>query len=143
MGEVKSKNCNGTDIKKSHNIKELPSQEYLKTRFDYNPESGDFIWKENDDFKYSINYKLVGKSAGTINKTTGYKDMTVDYNRYSVHRLIWKLYYGSKYYNTKEEAAYGRELKYRELIGEELYDNSDRYDLLKDLEEKVKLIKNI
>jgi hypothetical protein len=49
-----------------------------------------------------------------------------------------RIYVG--YYNTREEAAYFRELKLLEIYGEEKYNNLGRNELRLDLFEKVKLI---
>lgn len=59
----------------------LPSQKRLKEDFTYNPETGEFI-------------RYDGK-FGCINKA-GYCNIFYNKERYYVHRLIWKWWYGEE-----------------------------------------------
>lgn len=81
--------------------KPLPTQEYLAECFDYNPETGDLIWKERplshfaaDYVMKSTNDKLAGKIAGQF-ESRGRRTCTVNKNKYNVRRLIWKLVTGN------------------------------------------------
>lgn len=87
----------------------------------------------------------ITKSIKMMNRnTSGYVGVGFDKRKgmWSFSIMFEGKSYGSKYYNTKEEAAYNRELKYRELVGEESYNSSDRYNILKELEIKIEEIKN-
>lgn len=58
------------------------SQEFLKDRFVYDPETGDFYYRKSD------------KKCGYINHS-GYRYITICYKTYIVHRLIWVYMTGS------------------------------------------------
>ena len=69
--------------------------------WDYNPETGDLIWKVRDRKHFvsdrswkSINTRDAGKVAGCINKETKYRVIRVNNNLYQAHRLAWLLHYG-------------------------------------------------
>lgn len=64
-------------------MKEYPTQERLKELFDYR-EDGHLIWKISP----SNNVKI-GDVAGSISKSTGYRDVRVDNKLYRSHRLIF------------------------------------------------------
>ena len=61
---------------------ELPSQEFLRERFDYDPESGILTWA----------YGRPGVSKGTVagNTTNRFVQVMLDRKAYLAHRLIWK-----------------------------------------------------
>jgi len=65
------------------------TQDYVKSLFDYNKETGDFLWK----IARGRNVK-VGQKAGCLNKS-GYMSVKIDGNSYLVHRLIWLYETGS------------------------------------------------
>lgn len=62
--------------------KPLPSQERLQELFDYNPETGDLIWKE----------KTPAKRAGC--KEDRYYTLRIKGETYKLHRIIWMYVYG-------------------------------------------------
>jgi len=64
------------------------TQEYLKKRLDYDPESGILRWKETK--AYSIQN---GSIAGWNNGKNA-RRITIDCNYYLVHRVIWFYVYG-------------------------------------------------
>ena len=64
------------------------TKEYLREMFDYNPSTGDVVWK----VKTSIRNKI-GEKVGTLNKS-GYYIVTINYKRYRLHRLIWVYIHG-------------------------------------------------
>ena len=67
-------------------LKPLPSAEYLNSILKYNPDTGDFLWKENRS-----NIK-----AGTIagaDTGNGYRHIGVDGVQYKSHRLAFKMFY--------------------------------------------------
>jgi len=72
------------------------TQEYLKECFDYNPETGEFVWKErpNSHFKSeksmkSFNKKFAKNSAGFLNKEKQCYTVTLDGKLYPVARLAF------------------------------------------------------
>lgn len=73
-------------------IKELPSQEYLKSVLDYNSESGEFHWKYRSDLRPNDNARLKGEIAGYVNG--GYWKIKIDDAMYLGHRLAWVYMYG-------------------------------------------------
>ena len=64
------------------------TQEYVKKLFNYNPETGDLIWKVSS----SRNIKIED-IAGTI-ISDGYLQVQINKKRYLVHRIIWLWNYG-------------------------------------------------
>lgn len=81
-------------------IRELPSQEYLKECFDYDPETGLLTWKirprehfKNERSFNSFNGRFVGNVA--LNSVSrGYCGGTLDRKTVLTHRIIWKWWYG-------------------------------------------------
>jgi hypothetical protein len=65
------------------------TQEELRSIFDYNPDTGVFIW-----VRPSCLRTKVGDIAGSLKKTTGY--LHIGYNKrvYLAHRLAWVYMYG-------------------------------------------------
>jgi len=72
----------------------LPSQERLIEVFDVIPESGDLIWKSRADVGAPWNAKNAGKIAGHVRKD-GYRTVAINGVSYYVHRIIWKMVYGT------------------------------------------------
>jgi hypothetical protein len=69
--------------------------------WDYNPETGVFIWKWRDrkqfvsDWSWKIiNTRYAGKVAGTVHKKHKYRVIKVNGEHYKAHRLAWLLHYG-------------------------------------------------
>lgn len=63
---------------------QLPTQEYLKSKLDYNPETGELTWA------YERGGVGMGKPAGHLNKQKGHIQLMLDRRSYLAHRLIWK-----------------------------------------------------
>lgn len=71
------------------------SQEELKARLDYNPETGMFKWKfralchfkSESNFK-TWNAKFANKEAGHLD-SQGYRNINIDYRIYKAHRLAY------------------------------------------------------
>lgn len=78
------------------NIKQLPSQEYLKECFDYDQETGTLTWKERPLYHFTNESKFkkwnalfIGKSAGVSSNV--YIDIKIQNKEsYLAHRIIWK-----------------------------------------------------
>lgn len=76
-----------------------PTQEYLRKRLHYDPETGTFTWLSRRVKKrYASHHKIwntrySGTSAGHINKTSNesiqYLEIKIDYRTYKAHRLAF------------------------------------------------------
>jgi HNH endonuclease/AP2 domain len=64
------------------------TQEYLKSRLHYNPETGDFTWLYCTNKHKSWNTKFSGKAAGCFTPN-GYRVVKIDGQLYYGHRLAW------------------------------------------------------
>lgn len=62
--------------------------EEIRERLDYNPETGDFIWKDHKKVR-----QPVGSIAGWHNDF-GYRVITVGGRNYGAHRLAWLFTHG-------------------------------------------------
>lgn len=65
------------------------TQQYLKSRLRYDPETGHFVWVSASKH----NPRLQGKRAGTINGC-GYRQIKIDYRAYFEHRLAFLYVHG-------------------------------------------------
>lgn len=82
--------------------KQLPSVEYLRECFDYNPTTGDLVWRvrplhhfPNERTRRLINSRQAGESVTSLT-TNGYVRAGVDGVRYQAHRIIWKMTTGAE-----------------------------------------------
>lgn len=66
----------------------LPSQKYLKSILDYNPDTGIFVWKWRNDMPLNWNARFYNKIAGE-NTVWGYRAITINYETYMAHNLLW------------------------------------------------------
>jgi len=64
------------------------TQEYLRERLDYDPETGVFTWKRSSLMNASWNGKFAGKPAGGI-RPDGYSRIVLDNKLHLSHRLAW------------------------------------------------------
>lgn len=74
----------------------VPTFEYLRSRMDYNPSTGIFIWLPKPGETRAAkawNAKYAGKRAGSIAKD-GYRDIRIDGIMYREHHLAWLYVYG-------------------------------------------------
>ncbi len=68
-------------------VQEKLTAEELRERLDYDPETGDFVWKKTLSGK-----NLNGKIAGKVN-SDGYRSIKINYKDYLAHRLAWLFVY--------------------------------------------------
>ncbi len=68
-------------------VSENLTSEKLRQILDYNPETGDFVWKKTLSSK-----NLNGKNAGKIN-SHGYRSIKINRKDYLAHRLAWLFIY--------------------------------------------------
>lgn len=75
---------------------ETPTQDYLKECFDYDKDSGKFIWKirPENHFKTIKAFKIwnktfPGKEAGSFNDSLGYITIGLRGKNWFAHRLAW------------------------------------------------------
>lgn len=83
-------------------MKELPI-DFLNECLDYNPDTGEFLWKERPKHHFSQtergniqktwNTKWAGKVAGKFDKH-GYRLIGINNTFYFSHRLAWAMHYG-------------------------------------------------
>lgn len=70
------------------------TQEYLKECFNYDPTTGNLIWKERPRgrFRTHATYRksvsFIGRVAGATH-LNGYRSVSLDRKVYYVHRLVW------------------------------------------------------
>lgn len=69
--------------------KEYPSQEYIKSLFEYR--DGGLYRLTN--IRNGANGKI-GDRAGSLHKRTGYRKVIIDYASYLEHRIIWIMFFG-------------------------------------------------
>ena len=77
------------------------TQEIVKELLDYNPETGVFIWRFRERRWFSTdkawkigNSRFSGKTAGCLDKTSGYLIIGVLGKEYRAHRLAWLYMHG-------------------------------------------------
>lgn len=70
--------------------KPLPDQEYLNYLFEYHPDSGKLIRK------VQTNYNALKNSQVGYKKNTGYIALTINSEEYLVHKIVWKMSYGTE-----------------------------------------------
>ena len=77
--------------------KELPSAEYLRECFNYDPATGVLVWRVRPRKHFEqlsgwvrCNKFFAGKEAGSIDKRKGYRHVSVDGQDYKAHRVVWK-----------------------------------------------------
>jgi hypothetical protein len=68
----------------------LPSQTYLQSRIDYNPQTGEARWKPVDE-SYGPTYKKINLKAGSLLNT---KKIYLDGYTLQTARVLFKIYYG-------------------------------------------------
>lgn len=82
-------------------MKRLPI-DLLQALFRYEPKLGQLYWRERplsmfrcDSDCQRWNRRYVGKLAGCISKSTGYRYISYGKTKYEVHRIIWALETGN------------------------------------------------
>lgn len=77
----------------------MPSQEYLLRRFEYNPETGILRWRPVTLTTHHKptwwNGMYAGKAVGSSNPD-GHLMVHLDYKRFGIARVIWKMAYGTE-----------------------------------------------
>lgn len=90
----------------------LPPAELMRQLFDYDPETGEFLYKERDEQSFSParpaaatferdeawalsawNAQWAGRRAGSVGKI-GYRILSVGLKRMPAHRVAWAIFYG-------------------------------------------------
>lgn len=72
------------------------SQSEVRKRFDYDPATGDLIWRHTQDRDACWNRRFAGKIAGYTFSTRGkrYARVGLGKDRVAAHRIIWAWHYG-------------------------------------------------
>jgi len=73
--------------------RELPSQEDLRSLFDYDENTGYLTWRKRDDVAPAFNGRFAGKRAGSIDGKR--MQVMVNHRNVGYHRVIWKWVYGT------------------------------------------------
>jgi len=83
-------------------IKRLPSVDYLRQCFDYDPETGELTWQKRPRQHFAdlrscnrCNTMYAGAIAGNIDKL-GYRVVVIDKVPFKAHRIAWKLATGEE-----------------------------------------------
>ena len=78
------------------------TSELAKQLIDYDSDSGSIVWRHRPDdmFKSASNSttwnkRFAGNEAGSINKTLGYRLVSICGKKVWAHRLAWLVYFGS------------------------------------------------
>ena len=66
------------------------TQEQVKELFDYDPETGDLVWRVKRG-----THGVAGKIAGGLDHHHGYFRIRIDGKLYRTHRIIWLYVYGA------------------------------------------------
>ncbi len=69
--------------------------EYVRSRLDYDSDTGIFTWKYFPDARPGWNVLYVGKVAGTTRKDDNGIQICLNGRRYKAHRLAWLHVYGT------------------------------------------------
>lgn len=69
--------------------KALPSQGYLRSRLDYDPETGVLTWKARE-VKTFWNARWEGRRAGSLPKNAKHRSIDIEGITLLEHRVIWK-----------------------------------------------------
>lgn len=93
-------------------MNELPSQEALRTMFDFNHVTGQLFWKRREDRDSQWNGRYAGKEVGTVS-SKGYRGTELNNVRFSLHRIIYKLAYGEMPKNMQIDHIDGDKLNNR------------------------------
>jgi len=64
------------------------TKELIEAKYEYKPDTGEFLRKQSGGGKY------VGSSAGYIKKSDGYVYIKIGQNTYTAHRFAWIVTYG-------------------------------------------------
>lgn len=75
--------------------KPLPSREDLERVFDLDSDAGVLRWRRRDDVPENWNAKYAGKVAGDPS-SNGRARVGLHHARYAVHRIIFKMAYGTE-----------------------------------------------
>lgn len=79
----------GSEFNKDFSLFNLTAQE-VRQFLDYDPETGEFIWKYKTDYPNSWNSRFVGKVAGRKKVSgSGYREIGIDHVLYLSHQLAW------------------------------------------------------
>lgn len=72
--------------------------EEIREWVDYNPDTGEFVWKPGKHWRPNIGAAFVGKPAGTWHKgkrnLTAYLYISIHRKKYAGHRIAWALQTG-------------------------------------------------
>lgn len=69
--------------------------EYLRSRISYDPDTGAITWNFCSSLPKNWNTKYAGRSAGFLEKATGYLNVNILDVVYRVHRVVWAIHYGT------------------------------------------------
>jgi hypothetical protein len=70
-----------------------PIPEEIREYIDYNPETGECVWKRVLPMS---NHTKAGDEAGSLDKVHGYYQLRFSGKLYRLHRVVWYLHYGEQ-----------------------------------------------
>lgn len=76
----------------TEHVNDKVTADYIRSIFDYDPDTGELIWKYNANKRANWNTRYAGTSVGGLD-AHGYLHCSITFNNnkyyYKVHRLIW------------------------------------------------------
>lgn len=77
----------------------VPTQARVREYFNFDPDTGHLIFRERPASEFSpaqhaLHLKRVGKPAGCVNATHGYRKVIIDGSYQSAHRIVWLHVFG-------------------------------------------------
>lgn len=75
--------------------KALPSQGYLRSRLDYDPETGVLTWKAREGKRF-WNAQWEGRRAGSLPKNAKHRTIDIEGATLLEHRVVWKWMTGNE-----------------------------------------------
>jgi hypothetical protein len=89
-------------------MKALPSREVLMELLDYNPDTGEFLWKERsakwwkdgyrtaEGYAANFNSRYAGKPAFTAKHKNGSRQAVLFQSHVLAHQVAWKMHFGEE-----------------------------------------------
>ena len=76
--------------------KTLPTADYLRKRLRYDPDTGDFFWRDCISMPSSWRTRRTGKPAFTSREAKGYLVGKIDGVTFKANRIAWAIFHGEE-----------------------------------------------